>query len=74
MTQLHFEKNKKMIYEYKCNHCNTTFEKFLTVSRINEKDYHTTKCIECGGTAKKIISTFNFKGKGLTPKFHKRVS
>lgn len=51
-------------YEYKCNSCEHTFEKFQSMSTPNP-----TKCPECGaGTITKLFSTGSgliFKGSGF---------
>jgi putative FmdB family regulatory protein len=50
------------LYEYKCNKCGTAFE---VIQKIAEPPM--TKCPQCGGSVKKIISApaLQFKGSGF---------
>ena len=49
------------LYEYQCNKCGFTFEKFFGKFR------GVTPCPKCGAAANKIISkvSIQFKGKGF---------
>ncbi len=47
------------IYEYLCKKCNKVFEELQGFN-----DEPLTKCKECGGTLKKLISLSNFHLKG----------
>ena len=50
------------LYEYKCNSCGTSFE---VIQKIAEPPM--TKCPQCGGSVKKVISApaLQFKGSGF---------
>lgn len=49
------------LYEYKCSECGCIFE---VLQKVNE--HPQTKCPNCGGSVKKVISapTLQFKGSG----------
>jgi len=46
-------------YEYRCNKCNTVFEKFLQLDKYDEPQ----NC-DCGGTSNKLISKCSFINTG----------
>ena len=47
------------IYEYRCNACSKTFEKF---QKINDNPVN--KCKDCGGKVERLISATSFSLKG----------
>lgn len=47
------------IYEYRCEECNNTFELLESFSAEPIK-----KCVECGGEARRVISSSSFILKG----------
>lgn len=56
-----------MKYTYRCNTCNTEFEKDLKLSQVIKK---TPKfpCPHCGGATRKLINNpaIHYKGEGFT--------
>jgi putative FmdB family regulatory protein len=50
------------VYEFRCNACGIIFERLLSMSSPAEQD-----CLECGGTAVRIISRTTGLVKDSTP-------
>jgi len=58
------------VYEYECRDCGVVFEE---IQSINDEPLE--KCVECGGTVKRIISVGSFQlGMDMNPKeYYERV-